>query len=147
LAQPVAQISNGSEQAARDDIALDLGKPQLHLIQPRRVDRGDVKAHLGGEEQLDVRGLLHGKIVEHDMNPSIPLRALDQPFHKRDELAAALSGGSHAVHGAGLHVQGRVQRKRAVAIVFKAVPLRRKRVSSNERSFSNPKSCTAEHDS
>ena len=37
---------NGGEDAAGDDIALDLGEPQLDLVEPRGVRRREVQANV-----------------------------------------------------------------------------------------------------
>lgn len=44
----------------RDDVALDFGEPQLHLIQPLRVRGREVKTDVGmlDEKLLDVFGLM-----------------------------------------------------------------------------------------
>ena len=45
------QIRDGSEDASRDDIALDLTEPQLDLIQPGRVGRSEVQVNFGMHRQ------------------------------------------------------------------------------------------------
>ena len=51
-------------------VALDLGKPELDLVEPGGIGRGEMKAHVGmlGEEPFDLFGLVRGEIVEHDVN-------------------------------------------------------------------------------
>ena len=49
-----------------EQIALDFGKPQFHLIQPGRISRREVKVNLGmvGEELLDALGLVGRQMIE-----------------------------------------------------------------------------------
>ena len=56
----VAEIGDGSKHPVRDDVALDFGEPQLHLIQPLRVRGREVKTDVGmlDEKLLDVFGLM-----------------------------------------------------------------------------------------
>ena len=42
----VLQVGNGSEDTSGDDVALDLAEPQLDLVQPRGVSRGEVQVNL-----------------------------------------------------------------------------------------------------
>ena len=46
-AQLPGQIGGGGEDAARDDVALHLGEPQLDLIQPRRIGGREVETDVG----------------------------------------------------------------------------------------------------
>jgi hypothetical protein len=43
----------------RDDVAFDLGEPELHVVQPGGVGRGTVQLYMrmGPQEGLDVGGL------------------------------------------------------------------------------------------
>ena len=74
-------------------------------------------------KSLDILGLMCREIVEHDVDLLRPrgLRAT-KSFQKRDELFAGMAARSHALHLASLHIQRRIQRQRAVAIIFKAMP-------------------------
>ena len=40
------QIGDGSEDPVRNYLTLDAGEPDLHLIQPRRVGRSEVKMNV-----------------------------------------------------------------------------------------------------
>ena len=39
------QVGNAGEHTTGDDVALDLAEPQLNLVQPRRVGRGEVQVN------------------------------------------------------------------------------------------------------
>ena len=56
------------------------------------------------------------------MNLLLRLAAGDDLFEESDELRAGVPLGRLALHLAGLHIQRRVQRQRAVASIFKAMP-------------------------
>ena len=71
------------------------------------------------QETLHVFGLVRRQVVEHYMNLLGPLGALDQAGQKRHELLRGMPRRGHAMHFAGLHVQGCLQRQCAVTIVFK----------------------------
>src|SRR3990172_1575637 len=45
------QVGDGSEYAARDNIALNLAEPQRDLVQPRRVGGREVQVNLGVRRQ------------------------------------------------------------------------------------------------
>ena len=46
------QVGDGGEDAACDDVTLDLGEPQLDLVEPGRVSRREVA---GGPRGADPR--------------------------------------------------------------------------------------------
>ena len=48
------QIPHRSKHSAGDHVALDPGKPQLHLVQPRRIRRREMQAHLRMHLQADL---------------------------------------------------------------------------------------------
>jgi hypothetical protein len=110
---------------ARNHVALDLGKPEFDLIQPRRVGWREMKTHfrMFGKGPLDIFGLVRGKIIKHQADLVRMLGPLHEPFQKGDELAAGVPRRRHAVHRAGLHIERRVQRQRAVPIVSETMPL------------------------
>ena len=66
----VAEIGGGGEDAARDDIAFDLGKPEFDLIEPRRIGGREVNVHAGmiGQELLDACGFVSRKVVDDDVD-------------------------------------------------------------------------------
>jgi hypothetical protein len=75
------------------------------------------------QEFLHCFGLVGGKVVQHDVDLRPPSLA-EQLGQKGDELGAGVPSGCLALHLAGLHIQSRIPRKRAVAIVFEAIPFR-----------------------
>ena len=45
--QLTAEVAHGGENPTIDHLPLNLGKPDFHLIQPRRIGWGEMKFHLG----------------------------------------------------------------------------------------------------
>jgi hypothetical protein len=53
-----SEIVEGGEDAAGDDLPLDLGEPDFHLVKPRRIGGCKMEADLGmtGQEIVDELG-------------------------------------------------------------------------------------------
>ena len=74
------------------------------------------------EELFDLVGLVCGQIIQNDVNLLARRAAGDDLFEETDELRAGVPLGSLALHLAGLYIQGRVQRQRAITPILEAVP-------------------------
>ena len=67
-ARSAGKALHGFEDAASDDVSLDLAEPYLHLVEPGRIGRGEVETHLG----MSLRKVLYGlgfvrrEVVEHE---------------------------------------------------------------------------------
>jgi hypothetical protein len=63
-----SQVGNRGEDAAGDDIAFDLGEPDLDPVKPGRVSGREVKvdSRMLLEELTDRRSFVGGEIVEDD---------------------------------------------------------------------------------
>lgn len=119
------EIALGTKDAAGDDVALDLGEPDFHLIEPRGVGRGVVDAHarVGLQESGDGLGFVRGKIVSDDVNFLALVDSGHQLAQESDELHTGVAAGSFAQDFSARRLQGGVERERAVAVVFEPVPL------------------------
>ena len=119
------QIGDGREDTAREDVALDLREPQLDLIQPRRIRRRKVQVHarMLRQERADLLGLMRRQIVENDVNLGRRGLRRHNLGQKCQEVRAGVSGRL-AEDFAGLRIERRIQRQRAVPLVFEAVTLR-----------------------
>src|ERR1039458_9283768 len=75
-AEFASQVGNRGEDAACDDLAFDLGEPDLDLIEPGRVRGREVKpdSRMLLEELADRLSFVRGEIVEDDVN-LLPRRA------------------------------------------------------------------------
>src|SRR5262245_47655024 len=80
FAGSVTQTGDRGKDAACDDVALNPGKPQLHLIQPGRIGRGEAPMDLWmfGEEALYVLGLCTERL-SRTMCTSLALARLSRP--------------------------------------------------------------------
>ncbi len=89
------QIRDRREDAAREDVALDLGEPELDLIQPRRVRGREVQLHTAmlGEERPHGLRLVGQEIVKNDVDLA-PLRL------RRDDVRANTSGTAPSLYAA-----------------------------------------------
>ena len=87
-----SEVSDGGENAARQQVSLDLRKPELDLIEPRRIGRRKVQMHVRVLEQKCPHGLclMGGEIVGDHMNLS-PLRLTgDDVAEKVDKGGAGM---------------------------------------------------------
>ena len=68
--QLLREVTDGREDAARDDVSLDLGKPDLDLIEPGGVGRREVKMHVRevSEELANALALLSREVVDDDVD-------------------------------------------------------------------------------
>ncbi len=110
----------------RDDVALDLGEPELDLIQPRRVRGREVQLHtaMPGEERPHRLCLVGREIVENDVDLAPRRLRSDDVREERQKVGARVPRGGLPDHLAGLGVQRGVEREGAVSLVFEAVALR-----------------------
>ena len=71
-----SQVRDRGENAAGDDLAFDLGEPDLHLVEPRGIRRGEVQLHARMllKEVSNQLGFVGREVVEDDMN-QLPGRA------------------------------------------------------------------------
>ena len=88
------------------------------------------------EELLDGRCLVRRKIIQHDVNLARPLRLVHQSAQEIDEIRAGVPPRCFSLYYSGLHIQRRVQRQRAVAIIFKSVALGSTRRQGSKRALS-----------
>src|SRR6266849_851206 len=118
-----SQVGNRGEDAARADLAFDLGEPDLDLIEPRRVSGREVKpdSRMLLEELADRLSFVRGEIVEDDVN-LLPRRAQGYDLlQEGNELTAGMASRGFAVAPAGGGVEGGIQRERSVPVVLEAM--------------------------
>ena len=114
------EVWDRCEDPTREEVALDLGKPELHLIQPGRVGRREVQmdARMGLEKRLDALGLVGGQVVDDDVNvppARLPRHDIAQEFH---EGFAGVARHRLADDLAGARVERGIQRQSAVPVVL-----------------------------
>ncbi len=80
------EVSDGREDPPSDEIAFDLRKPELDLVEPGRIGRREMQLHVWMLQQKRPHGLglMRRQIVGDDVNLA-PLRL------RRDDLADCVS--------------------------------------------------------
>ena len=117
------EVGGGLKDAASDDLAFQLGKPELDLVEPAGVGRGEVKMHIGmaAEEVPDPLGLMSRQVVGDDMDLLVEGVLGDQCTEEGDELFTGMPCDSSALDLAGPSIERCVEREGAIADVFEAV--------------------------
>ena len=64
------EVGLGFEDAACNEVSLDLGEPDLDLIEPRGIGRGvmEFDVGMGAQKALNGCSFMSGKVVSYDMN-------------------------------------------------------------------------------
>jgi hypothetical protein len=123
--QFAGQVLDRGEDSAGDDIALDPGEPVFDLIEPGGVGRGVMEMDFGmsREELLNSFGLVGRKVVGNEMDLLAARLIGDHLSEEGHKLLAGVARGGFGQHLAIARVKRGIQRKRAVAVVLKAVAL------------------------
>ena len=103
------QVMQEREDAPGDDVAFDLGEPELHVVQPGGVGRGTVQLYMrmGPQEGLDVGGLVRREIVEDHVNLLVARLMRHDVGKERDELSGGMACDRSPEHFTGLSVECR----------------------------------------
>ena len=103
---------DGGEDATSNEVSLDLAEPQLNLIEPRRVGRGEVEVNPAVvlKELADQLGLVGREVVEDDVNLLLGRALSDDFFEEGNEVLAGVAGRGLAMHASGGGFQSCVQR-------------------------------------
>ena len=118
------QIFYRSEDTSRNNVALNLGKPNFDLVEPGGVGRGVVDANrrVGLKEFKNALGLVRTQVIGNDVDLVTCRLARHDLCKEIDELSAGMAGTGFSQHLSGLSVQSAIERKRSVAVVLKAMP-------------------------
>ncbi len=121
----LVQVLGAGEDAARDHIALDLGKPDLHLVEPGRVGGCVVDMHIRGQQQprLNQGCLVAAHVVADHMDFLVLVMIGHDVFQEPYELLTGVTLCCLAHDFASGRVQCCEQAQRSIALVFKAVTL------------------------
>jgi len=124
-ANAAREIGDRRKDATRQQVTLDLRKPELDLVEPGRIGRREMQPDLRmiDEEAANRLRLVRRQVIEDDVDF---LGARGAGHHLAQEVHEGGTGVPRhrlADDFAGLRVQGRKQRQRAVAVVLEPVSL------------------------
>ncbi len=117
------EIGHRSEDATREEVSFDLGKPQLNLIEPRGVRRREVQLDAGMrlEKRVDLLSLVRREIVDDDMDLASRRLRRQDVLQEVDERRTGMARNGLTDDFARAGIERGVQRERAVPVVFKAM--------------------------
>ena len=122
--QFLGEVLDRGEDTPCDDIALDLGKPQFDLVQSRRVRWREMQPHcrMGLQKLGDPGSLVRREVIGNHMNLFPGWLLGDEVRQKGDELFGGMPVRRLAQYFPRLGIERRVQRQRAMPIIFKPMP-------------------------
>ena len=117
------EVGLGFEDAACNEVSLDLGEPDFDLIKPRGIGRSvmEFDVGMGAQKALNGCSFMSRKVVSYDMNVGFGGLGSDHLGEKFHELSAGVAVSCLSQDLAGGRVQGRIERKSTVAKVFETV--------------------------
>src|SRR5260370_21559942 len=120
------KILYGSEDTSRNNVALNLGKPNFDLVEPAGVGRGvvDSKSRVGLEEFTNSVGLVRTQVISNDVDLATWRLACHNLCKEIDELYAGVACTGFSQHLSGLSVQSALERKCSMAVGTEAMALR-----------------------
>ena len=132
-----SQVSQRREHAAGNDVTLDLVEPEFNLVEPGGVGRSEVQVNvpMSFQKILDLPRLMGREVVGNYMDLLAAPLIDDNVRQEGHKLRRRVSCGRLAQHLAGLGVEGRLERQRAVPEVLKAVPFGASRRERQHRIF------------
>ena len=113
------EVSDRREHTARQEIAFDFRKPELDLVEPRRISRREVEVdgRMIHQERPHRLGLVRRQVVGDHVNlPSLRL-AGDDVAEERDKRRAGMARHRLCEDFAGLRVERGEERQRAVTVL------------------------------
>ena len=118
------QILYRSEDASRNNVALNLGKPNFDLVEPARVGRGvvDPNSGVGLKEVKNSLGLVCTQVIGNNVDLATCRLTRHDLGKEIDELGAGVTWAGFSQHLSALSVQSTVERKRSMAVVLEAMP-------------------------
>ncbi len=123
--QFLLKVFDRREDPSSDDIALNLGEPELDLVQPGRVRRRKMQTHRRVRLQKlgHPLGLVRREIVRNHMD--LLARGLmgHEVRQERDELLGGVAVGCLAQDLARLGIERGIEGERAVSVVFEPMPV------------------------
>lgn len=120
------KVREQREDAAHQQVSFDLGTPELDLIQSGRVGWGEVEGYprMHLENQGDRLRLVGRQIVHDHVDVASGRLRRDDVTTEPDERVARVPGQGLSKDLASPHIQGGVERQRAVPVVLEAAAFR-----------------------
>src|SRR5260221_993323 len=130
--QLVCEILYGGKDTSRNNVALDLGKPNLDLIEPAGIGRGvmDPNGRVSLKEFKNFLSFVCTQVIGNHVDLATCWLTNHDLCKEVDELGTGVPCAGFSQHLAGLSVQSAVERKRSMAVVLEAMsfgPAGRKR--------------------
>ena len=122
--QLASQIGHRGEDAAGDDVAFDLGKPEFDLVQPGRIRRRVMQADrwVRRQERADLLRLMGREIVDDDVDRAPARLGVDDRLEERHELVTRVTRHRAADDFPGVGIERRIQREGSMTVVLESVP-------------------------
>ena len=130
------EVGLGFENAACNEISLDLREPDLDLIKPRGIGRGvmELNVGMGAQKSLNGCSFMSRKVVGDDMNMGFSGLSGDHLGEKLHELGAGVTVSCLSQDLAGGRVQGRIEKEcRGESIRIRDVRPVRERAARRDR--------------
>src|SRR5262244_1640034 len=111
------QILYGSEDASRNNVALNLGKPNFDLVEPARVGGGvvDPNSGVGLKEVKNFLRLVCTEVIGNNVDLATCRLTRHDLRKEINELGAGVACAGFSQHLPGWSVQSAVERKRSMA--------------------------------
>ena len=117
------EILYGSEDTSRNNVALNLGKPNFDLIEPAGIGRGvmDPNGRVSLKEFKNFLGFVCTQVIGNHVDLATCWLTHHDLCKEIDELGTGVPCAGFRQHLAGLSVQSAVERKRSMAVVLEAM--------------------------
>jgi hypothetical protein len=120
-----AQVGNGFEDSAGNNVALDFGEPVFDLVEPGTISGGVMQRHVWmvGKEAIHEFGFVGGEVVYDEVDFLAGGLCDDDFLEKADELLAGVAAGSASDDLAASGLEGGIKGKGAVTEILKPMTL------------------------
>src|SRR5215207_1213355 len=127
-----AQVGNGFEDSARNNVALDFGEPVFDLVEPGAISGGVMQRHVWmvGKEAIHEFGFVGGEVVYDEVDFLVGGLCGYDLLGKADKLLAGVAARSACDDLAAFGLEGGIEREGAVTEILEPMtlgPSRRKR--------------------
>jgi hypothetical protein len=120
-----AQVGNGFEDSAGNNVALDFGEPVFDLIEPGTISGRVMQRHVGmvDKEAIHELGFVGGEVVHDEVDFLAGGLCGDDLFEKADKLLAGVAAGSASNDLAAPGLEGGIKGESAVTEILEPMTL------------------------